>query len=96
MLLLHTSNYIMLGQKSHQGVKLVKTRRIPELEDENWTKNLNARCPDLNAQRTFHTNFEALLGIQIELKIARWKSCGVYFLEQLEFLNLEFICPSKN
>jgi len=32
----------MLDQKSPQGVKLVKTGRIPELDDENWTKIPNA------------------------------------------------------
>ena len=70
----------MVGQKLHQGVKLVKTGRIPELEDEHWTKNLNAQRPDLNAQRTIQTDFEALRDIQIELKIARWKALDVYFL----------------
>jgi len=32
----------MFGQKSHQGVKLVKTGRIPELEGENCAKKLCA------------------------------------------------------
>lgn len=54
-------------------MKLVITGRIPELEDENWIKNLYAQRPDLYAQRTFQANFEALPGIQIELTIARWK-----------------------
>ena len=31
-----------MGKKPHQEVKLVKTGRILELEDENLTKNLYA------------------------------------------------------
>ena len=41
-------------------------------------------------------HFGALEGVQNVLKWACWKSCLVYFLTQLEFLNLVLICPSKS
>ena len=71
----------MLGQKSHQGVKLVKTDRSPELKGENCAKK---PC----APRAFPPILGAFPGIQIELTIARWKGLDVYFSTQVEFSNL--------
>ena len=40
--------------------------------------------------------FGGLPSVRIGCKIARWKGLWVYFPTQLEFFNLEFICPVKN
>ena len=79
----------MLGQKSHQGVKLVKTSRNPELKGENCAEKPCAPC-------AFPPTFGALPGIQIELTIARWKYLDVYLPTQVEFSNLVSIFPSKS
>ena len=79
----------MLGQKSHQGVKLVKTGRSPELKGENCAEK---PC----APRAFPPTFGALPGIQIQLTIAHWKGLDVYFPTQVEFSNLVSIFPYKS
>ena len=53
------------------------------------------RAKKLNALRHFEPVFEALPEVQIELMIARWKALDVYYPTQVEFLDLDVICPSK-
>ena len=53
------------------------------------------RAQKLNASRHFGGDFEALKKFKIECMIARWKSLDVCYPTQVEFLNLDFICPSK-
>ena len=54
------------------------------------------RAKKLNAPCHFDLVCEALPEVQIELMIASWKALPVYFLTQVEFLDLDVICPSKN
>ena len=54
------------------------------------------RCAQkLNASRHFEPIFEELPEVQIELMIACWKGLDVYYPTQVEFLDLDVICPSK-
>ena len=52
------------------------------------------RAQILYALRHFGADFEALLEVQFEPKIARWKSLPVRFLAHVEFLDLVSIFPS--
>ena len=53
------------------------------------------RAPKLYASHTFLPAVGALPGIKIKVMIACWKALDVYYLAQVEFPNLELICPSK-
>ena len=54
------------------------------------------RCAQkLNASRNFGPILGALPEVQIELMIARWKALDVCYPTQVEFFNLDVICPSK-
>ena len=53
------------------------------------------RARKLNALHHFDPVFEALSEVQIELIIARWRALSVFFPTQVEFLDLDFIFPSK-
>ena len=53
------------------------------------------RAQKLNASRHFEPIFWALLEVQIELMIARWKDLSVCYPNQVEFFNLDFIFPSE-
>ena len=44
-----------------------------------------------SGSHNFQPDFEVLLGIQIELMIARWKALDVDYPTQVEFPNLELI-----
>ena len=49
----------------------------------------------LYAPRYFGTIFGALPEVQIELMIALWNALDVFYPTQVEFFNLDVICPSK-
>ena len=53
------------------------------------------RAPELYALCAFQPAFGALSSIKIKLMIACWKALDVCYPEQVEFPNLELICPSK-
>ena len=53
------------------------------------------RALELYASRAFQPIFGALPGIKIKLMIACWKALDVFYPSQVEFPNLELICPSK-
>ena len=57
----------------------------------------NALRADFSMRRAiFHEAFGGLPDVKIWHVIARWKDLGVYFPNQVEFFNLEFICLVKN
>ena len=51
--------------------------------------------PELYASRALQPTFGALPSIKIKLMIVRWKALDVGYPTQVEFFNLELICPSK-
>ena len=53
------------------------------------------RAQILYALRHFGPVFEALPKVQIELMIARWNALDVFYPTQVEFFNLDVICPSQ-
>ena len=53
------------------------------------------RAQILYVSRQFEPIFGALSKVQIELMIARWKALDVCYPTQVEFFNLDVICPSK-
>jgi len=53
-------------------------------------------APEPYAPRAFPPVCGALIGIQIELRLACWKYLDVYFPTQVEFSNFVSICPSKS
>ena len=62
---------------------MVKNGRIAELSSEKQAKILYAPRQNLYASRHFGADFEALPEVQIEPKIAHWKSLPVYFPTQV-------------
>ena len=53
------------------------------------------RAKKLNASRHFGPIFGELPKVKIELMIACWKALDVFYPTQVEFFNLDVICPSK-
>ena len=91
-----TSYYIINLPKKEEKVNWQQTRRNSEFLGKIGKILPDAQRPEPYAQCQFKSEFGGFPIHQIKPKIAFWKFLPVYFVGQLEFLDLESIYPFKS